>query len=66
MAEKKIIVGIRPDGVITVRAEGYQGPGCVRDVRRIAEALGITVEEDHLPEFYLQASLEGWQELEVE
>ena len=66
MNGRRIVVTVRPDGKVEVRAEGYQGPACVADVRRIAEALGITLEEAHLPEYYASAEVtgEGWIEVE--
>lgn len=55
MSEKQIVVEIAPDGKITIRAEGYTGPGCVEAVKRYAVALGVEVEAANLPEFYLTA-----------
>jgi hypothetical protein len=50
---KRIVIEIAPDGAVTVRAEGYAGPGCVEAVHRFSEALGLETEAENLPEFYL-------------
>lgn len=55
MVSKQIVIEIAPDGSVTVRAEGYTGPGCVDAVRRFSEALGLETEAENLPEFYLTA-----------
>jgi hypothetical protein len=52
---KQIVIEIAPDGSVTVRAEGYTGPGCVDAVRRFSEVLGLETEAENLPEFYLDA-----------
>lgn len=59
MNGKQIIVKVRPDGSIQIEAEGYSGPGCVEAVRHYAELLGLTVEEENKPEFYLAGTEEG-------
>lgn len=54
---EQIIVEIAPDGAITIRAEGFSGPGCVEAVRRIAEALdGEIQDEQHTPAYYLAST----------
>ena len=52
--QTQVIVEIKPDGEIVVRAEGFQGPACVDAVRRYAEALGVAVEERHTADYYLE------------
>ena len=53
MNNKLIVVEISPDGTVTVRAEGYQGPSCADAVKKIAEALGgEIVDEEHTAEYY--------------
>lgn len=53
MNGKQIVIEISPDGTVTVRAEGYTGPGCVDAARRFSEALGLETEAENLPEYYL-------------
>ena len=51
--EKSVVIKIRPDGKIAVRAEGFTGPACLEAVRKYAEALGVATSEEHLPEFFV-------------
>ena len=48
----KIIVTIAPDGVTSVKAEGYHGPTCRNATRKLREALGAQIAEKRTPEFY--------------
>ena len=52
MTEKAVIVEVKPDGSIVIRADGFVGPGCVEAVRQYAAALGLEIEGELLPEFY--------------
>lgn len=52
MAEQQVIIKIEPDGSIQVQAAGFTGPSCVDAVRRYAQALGIELDAENLPEFY--------------
>lgn len=58
---KSIVVEVAPDGQVTVRAEGYTGPGCVEAVRQLAAALGVADEEEHLPEYDIIVETEAEQ-----
>ncbi|MCP4421637.1 MAG: DUF2997 domain-containing protein [Chloroflexi bacterium] len=50
----ELIVEVKPDGSILVYANGAQGPSCVPAVKQLAETLGVTVMEEHLPEYHLE------------
>lgn len=58
VSDKSVVVRIKPDGSVVVEAEGFTGPACVDAVRRYAEALGVAVSEEHLPDFYVQRNAE--------
>ncbi|MCP4423898.1 MAG: DUF2997 domain-containing protein [Chloroflexi bacterium] len=50
----ELIVEVKPDGSILVYASGAQGPSCVPAVKQLSEALGVTLREEHLPEYYAE------------
>lgn len=52
MMPEEIVVEIKPDGTVLVYASGMTGSGCVQLVQDIAAMLGVTKEEEHLPEFF--------------
>lgn len=50
-----IEITIAPDGTVTTKVQGGSGPSCRNATRAIREALGQTVEDRALPEYYQQA-----------
>jgi hypothetical protein len=54
MADIKITVA--PDGTITTKVIGGSGKGCKDLTKALRDALGTTVEDRTLPEYYEQAT----------
>lgn len=51
----KIVIDIKTDGTVYVYAEnGVPGEACSLAVRKVAERLGVVLEEEHLPEFFAE------------
>lgn len=49
---KQIVLVIKPDGEITVEAQGFKGRTCKDATRFLEEALGETTEIKYKAEFY--------------
>lgn len=56
--QEEIVVEVKPDGTVLVYARGMTGSGCVKPVQDIAAVLGVTIEEEHLPEFFQGDAME--------
>jgi len=48
----EIIVEIRPDGTVTIRAKGFKGAKCLEATAPFEEILGGDIEREKLPEYY--------------
>lgn len=52
----QVIITIKPDGSVTVKAEGYQGPSCADVTRPFIDALGKRLIETPTPEMFQQTT----------
>jgi hypothetical protein len=54
----KVIVTIKPNGTISVEAEGWNGPTCSTITKPYVQALGQEAKEELKPEFYAETTIE--------
>ncbi len=54
-------VVIKPDGTLTFGVKDGKGPGCLDLTRELEESLGVVVEREKRPEFYLEEETEREQ-----
>jgi len=59
MANHEIILTIGPGGTVEMEGQHYTGQACDKDLRDLAEALGIIEKVTHKPEFYEKVKLEA-------
>lgn len=52
MSQPRIIVQVSPDGETRLKADGFQGGGCVSATAEFEKALGISAQRDYTAEFY--------------
>lgn len=60
--QRQIVVTIAPDGVIEVRVNGHDGPGCKALTRDLEAALGQTEQDRCTAEYHQPERQEGRQE----
>ena len=56
MSEKKIEITVSPEGATSIKTSGFTGGSCRDATRDLERALGVSVRESLLPEFYGQTS----------
>jgi hypothetical protein len=52
---KTIEITVSPEGATSIKTSGFKGSSCRDATRDLERALGISVRESLLPEFYVQS-----------
>ena len=52
MSQPRIIVQVLPDGETRLKADGFQGGGCVAATAEFEKSLGISAQRDYTAEFF--------------
>ena len=52
MDDKRIIVEIKPDGSVKVKAEGYEGESCYEATRALEDKLGVVTDTERTSEYW--------------
>lgn len=57
---KTITFEVSPQGKIRVEADGFQGPECEEEIRKLIQNLGTVTSVEAKPEYYNSVKQEGW------
>lgn len=50
--EQTIVIEIATDGAVQLKTQGFEGPACLAASRELEAALGLTENEELLPEYF--------------
>ena len=62
MAKRAVVIDIKPDGEISIDANGFEGADCEAATRELEKALGMVDQRHRKPEYHRQSRVQQQQQ----